>query len=688
MARNEGIKKAKKSEPEYMLGRDADGNPTLVPYTPEAAPARSPFARIPEAAMEQYGYAPLGLSDKTKAEYPNLAPYIDPVAKGLDALRRAPGAAAGALSGAVGAGSELWSGSRAQGDYDQRQAQALLDYLGAQGAATMGGPRPSARIPRNGEVFPPERGPAPQLGYTERPPVDVYRELPPGAIRGTSAEGLPRIGREDPLSRYGQSVDYTYGVGPRRPYDRMPVVDQTYTLPQELNTRPEVTTEPHPISTLTAESPEQAQRAGTLARQGRAATAYEQFLEDIRATNEGMPERGARPPSAPAETPPSQPFNAPASEPTVSPFQTRPAPGVTRRPAPTPPPAPAPMQFGLNGPQPVTGAFENPMTGRAYQPRTFQPTRGGATGQMVNPMTGEVIIPSETVDLAKMIQEQPRAPASMEAEAATAAAEPTSGPWGAIPQPSKGLPPGSTYTPAAAAAPVNGLPTPKGWTFNDTLGMGSLGVLGAVADREERRQKKTAQTAMDRQRIDDMDEAALAAVRSGAGAPTQASFPSNAMDRAYVPNVDSFQNWLASQRSASLPAQTQGQPSQASGSQSSQQRPAQTSAAPAARSDGTLFDRIFSGKDYQSMGGQLQQQNDRGQRVVNWGSPDNSADFFRAAALQRKLDEDKQQYTGASGSDIESSQGRKQGGAVEQKPSKEAMLHKSLEIIHHMIRNR
>lgn len=107
-----------------------------------------------------------------------------------------------------------------------------------------------------------------------------------------------------------------------------------------------------------------------------------------------------------------------------------------------------------------------------------------------------------------------------------------------------------------------------------------------------------------------------------------------------------------------------------------------------------LFNTIFSGKDYQSSGGNLVYNKD-GQNVVNWGSSESPSDFFRASAAAQKLRESGKDFTGASGSDIdyqsrmEASEprgGKAGGGAVDTKPSKEAMLHKALEIIHHMIR--
>jgi hypothetical protein len=105
-----------------------------------------------------------------------------------------------------------------------------------------------------------------------------------------------------------------------------------------------------------------------------------------------------------------------------------------------------------------------------------------------------------------------------------------------------------------------------------------------------------------------------------------------------------------------------------------------------------LFNTIFSGKDYQSSGGDLMQRDRSGTNVVNWGSSESPSDFFRASAAAQKLREAGKDFTGASGSDIdyqnrmEPAGGKAGGGAVDTKPSKEAMLHKALEIIHHMIR--
>lgn len=131
-----------------------------------------------------------------------------------------------------------------------------------------------------------------QLGYVERAPVDVYRELPPGSIRGTSAEGAPRLAAPQPLTQYRLAGEQGQRIGPNQPSGAYrPVIDQTYTLPEELNRRPEVVTDPSSASRLGSESP-QADQALAMAQQ-RMRDAEAKFVaeQQARATGEGMRER-------------------------------------------------------------------------------------------------------------------------------------------------------------------------------------------------------------------------------------------------------------------------------------------------------------------------------------------------------------------------------------------------------------
>jgi hypothetical protein len=250
----------------------------------------------------------------------------------------------------------------------------------------------------------------------------------------------------------------------------------------------------------------------------------------------------------------------------------------------------------------------------------------------------------------------------------------------------------AAVAPAAAAA----LPASRGISpTTGLLGLGTLGVVGATTHRELRRQEKATEAAQARQKIDDMQDAALAASRvRGQNASAPASFPIDEVQSQYViqnerRDAPDTMDYLRGK----TPAVLSQRPEYTSGNAPAQQRPAP--AAPAG--GGSFLDKIFSGKDYQSSGGQLQQQQG-GNRVLNWGDSDNAADFFRADAMRKRMEDQKQQYTGRSGSDIDyenrmaafqtEGEGKARGGAAEQKPSKEAMLHKSLEIIHHMIKNR
>jgi hypothetical protein len=110
------------------------------------------------------------------------------------------------------------------------------------------------------------------------------------------------------------------------------------------------------------------------------------------------------------------------------------------------------------------------------------------------------------------------------------------------------------------------------------------------------------------------------------------------------------------------------------------------------RGSESFLSKIFSGKDYQSSGGPMYVQRG-GERYLNWGDPESAADFVRAAqAMSRMSPEQQSSLKGMSGRDVEfenrmaASQGKAEGGSVGGKgPTKEAMLHKALEIIHHLI---
>lgn len=90
--------------------------------------------------------------------------------------------------------------------------------------------------------------------------------------------------------------------------------------------------------------------------------------------------------------------------------------------------------------------------------------------------------------------------------------------------------------------------------------------------------------------------------------------------------------------------------------------------------ESSILGRIFSGKDYQSAGGETLTRPSGGPARLNWGDPESAADFVRAAQAEKALRAAGEEYTGM-----------KRGGAAEKKPD---AIHKALEIIHHLISTR
>jgi hypothetical protein len=96
---------------------------------------------------------------------------------------------------------------------------------------------------------------------------------------------------------------------------------------------------------------------------------------------------------------------------------------------------------------------------------------------------------------------------------------------------------------------------------------------------------------------------------------------------------------------------------------------------PPAEGNDSILNRIFSGKDYQSARGQVEQATPEGRKAINWGDPESAADFFRADKAMRGSRERGEDVTGMAA-----------GGSA--KPHKDASLHKALEIIHSLISSR
>jgi len=117
--------------------------------------------------------------------------------------------------------------------------------------------RPGGIAPAlEGTILPAERRATSQLGYRGTPTIENILELPPGAIRGTSAEGAPRIAYLKPEQRYQMALDRAANPRPLANYER-PVIDQTFVRPEDIrpfnegNVRGTV----DPIAVLETEAP-------------------------------------------------------------------------------------------------------------------------------------------------------------------------------------------------------------------------------------------------------------------------------------------------------------------------------------------------------------------------------------------------------------------------------------------------
>ena len=118
------------------------------------------------------------------------------------------------------------------------------------------------------------------------------------------------------------------------------------------------------------------------------------------------------------------------------------------------------------------------------------------------------------------------------------------------------------------------------------------------------------------------------------------------------------------------------------------QQVAQKAAAPAAAQQsggiGSFLSNLFSNKggEYQSTGERLYRGDmpEKGMNVqkptgVNWGDPDRASDFFRASKALQGLQKPQDQNQASA---------EKRGGRVSKTNEHSAILHKALEIIHHM----
>ena len=500
----------------------------------------------------------------------------------------------------------------------------------------------------------------------------------PGGVAPTAA---PRY-TVNPATDFRQTVNADYGVKPRIPYDRNPVIDQTFVPREQVRIVNEVQGRPTSSQRLNTESPRQDVRLGEAQTGKRNELSWQNLMDEMRASGEGMPERLARVDMPQVGTSPLvklaeakvagrtlTPAEVGGSE---SPFLTRPAPGVKRRPvaeAAPAEPAPAPVRETQMAPAeyPVRSQF-----GVADEPgmmsfQDLERARGAFTGPEMSPLVAQrqriasQVSAEETRRAAEqqlMAQRQRLSGAIDEASMA----RPTEG--GPLLSPSRGGPTIGAMGPIGAGAAVT-----------------ALG-LGSQSAQDDRARQAAMNAAMERQRIDDLDVAN--AVRDRAApqqpfsgtdffAPSPAPEPFTTTDF-FAPSPEQAAPAAGARSSTGIGSDAvntarhmAAAKAQAPvGGKAIPQPPTRPDSLP--RQEPGILSRIFSGKDYQSQGGELRQNG-----KINWGNPESSADFFRA-------DKARQETPDVAG--------MARGGAANAAPTKEALLHKSLEIIHHMIRNR
>jgi hypothetical protein len=488
--------------------------------------------------------------------------------------------------------------------------------------------------------------------------------------RGQSGEAIP-MGRPpvNPKEDFRQVVNADYGVKPRAPYDNKPVIDETFTLPEQLNASPVVRTAPSRRQILNSESPRSDVQLGNTQANKRKELTWQNLMDDMRADTDGMAQKLARPDMPQVSTSPLvklaeaktanrtlTPAEVGGSE---SPFLTRPAPGVKRQAPAAAEPAPpvretqmAPAEY------PVQSQF-SVADPRMMTAGELQGARGAFAGPEVPPVVAQrqriasQISAEETRRLAEqqlMAQRQRLAGAIDEASLARPAGS------GPMLQPPRGAPPIGAMGPLGAGAAVT------------ALGLGSQTV------QDDRARQAAINAAMERQRIDDLDAAGGVEYRSAtqqpfAGtdffAPSPAPEPFTTTDFfAPSPAVAIAKRQIPASDYDSI--QGSDPATRPVGGKSAPLPPRRPDDLP--RQEPGILSRIFSGKDYQSQGGELRQDG-----KINWGNPESSADFFRADKARRETPD---------------AVGLARGGAANASPTKEALLHKSLEIIHHMIRSR
>lgn len=708
MARNASSRTAKKIPDGYQLAYDADGNVVLVPSTPETTSTRSPFSRISEGIKEGYGAGPIqGPTPEEFAKYPIASTIAEPFSMGFNALKRVPGAIAGGLAGTAGAGTELWTGDRGAANAAENAARSAMEYFANKGMAEPG-MRPSANIPRNGELFAPERGPAPQLGYRGAPVIENMFALPPGAIRGTSAERAPRLTYEEPLTQYRSQTIRPTGdrAGPptrwqaeARSEARNPVIDEMYAPTGMHEYLSNVSTEPNPLSVLNAESKlpvstaprweaERALRAAEEDRmlgEGNVAPTQQKILQrlaneteaDFRARQmsalegeSGAITSGRNPPNRVARAlqlterqnsavPPE--FVGPPEM--QGPRQVTPETfiGSPERQGPLAPVQQVPLIEQLHSGQ---------ISGRQYQaaidaqraavsaPAAESPLARALSsapeGAPIDPVQAAINAAKQRADAMARSHADAAAQQAL-IDAAAQRAGTGSGPM---------FPNYKPYSPPSMAVPL--------------VGAGAIGA-GALALNSGKQEVKDAIASSN----EAAQQAAIDAMRGREEFNQTAPNVFNQQEAIRIASArpEFNQSWSNKMPVAQQAAETAGARSAAALAPMPPTRPAEL-----AREQPSILSRIFSGQDYQSSGptrgdNRLYQGEKDGRKIINWGDPESAADFFRASKAQ-------QDWNAQSPDSPSIGAGMKRGGAANAKPGKDEAVHKALDIIQHLLMRR
>ena len=452
----------------------------------------------------------------------------------------------------------------------------------------------------------------------------------PTARPGGVAPTVPPRYNVNPATDYRQAVNLDYGVKPRVPYDKKPVVDQTFVPREQVRTVNEVQGTPTSSQRLNTESPRADVQLGNRQTAARNELSWQNLMDEMRASGEGMPERMARVDMPKVSASPAvqlaqaktagrtlTPAEVGGSE---SPFLTRPAPGIRRQ---------APVAA-----EPAPPVRETQMAPAEYPVRA----------------------PFSVAD--------PRMMNAAELQGARSAF-------------------------AGPNMPLMQLPkydrTPLGVLGGGSAAVAALG-LGSQTVQDDRAR----QAAMERQRIDDLDAAGGAEYRAAMQQPfagTDFFAPSPAPEQRYsgtetagMPLVEQRYSGTETAgmpmapKAAAAVAAAKAQAPRGGKTSINQGQPIDLTSGPSKAPSGGFLSGLFANRPASTADLYKQSQAD----------PGDSGAWMRAERQYAATHKDKPNFDVTK---LDES-GMARGGAANASPTKEALLHKSLEIIHHMLRSR